>query len=136
MKCENCGAEMGEATVCKFCGHTAPQKEAVQNVTINYYGTAPGAEVVPPLVPPVVAPVVQPVYQTVAQQVSDKSKVVAIVIWLIFGLFGGHQFYAGKMKMGLIYFFTAGLFSIGWLVDGISLFAGTFKDQHGYPIKN
>ena len=102
MKCENCGAEMVEATVCKFCGHPAPQKEAVQNVTINYYGTAPGAEVVPPLVPPVVAPVVQPVYQPVAQQVSDKSKVVAIVIWLIFGLFGGHQFYAGKMKMGLI----------------------------------
>lgn len=132
MKCENCGAEMGEATVCKFCGHTAPQKEAVQNVTINYYGTAPGAEAVPPPV----TPAVQPVYQPVVQQVSDKSKVVAIVIWLIFGLFGGHQFYAGKMKMGLVYFFTVGLFSIGWLVDGISLFTGTFKDQHGYPIKN
>lgn len=132
MKCENCGAEMGEAAVCKFCGHTAPQKEAVQNVTINYYGTAPGAEVVPPLVPPVVPPV----YQPAAQQVSDKNKVVAIVIWLFLGLFGGHQFYAGKMKMGLLYFFTAGLFGIGWLVDGICLFGGTFKDQQGYPIKN
>lgn len=150
MKCENCGAEMGEATVCKFCGHTAPQKEAVQNVTINYYGTAPGAEAVPPLVaPPPVAPgwgtpPPRPVFsipqprvpvQQPVQAASPKSRWVAILLWLLLGYLGAHQFYAGKVGMGILYLFTFGLCSIGWVIDGVSLFAGSFRDRYGLPIR-
>lgn len=33
----------------------------------------------------------------------------------------GHKFYEGKIGMGILYFFTAGFFLIGWLIDLISL---------------
>ncbi len=42
--------------------------------------------------------------------------VVGYIIW-IFGFLGAHRFYYGKPISGTIYFFTLGLFFIGWLVD-------------------
>ncbi len=44
------------------------------------------------------------------------SKVVGYLLW-IFGFTGSHRFYYGKPISGTIWFFTAGLFLIGWLVD-------------------
>jgi TM2 domain-containing membrane protein YozV len=44
------------------------------------------------------------------------SKVVGYVLWL-FGFTGAHRFYYGRQVTGVIWFFTAGLFLIGWLVD-------------------
>jgi TM2 domain-containing membrane protein YozV len=44
------------------------------------------------------------------------SKVVGYVLW-IFGFTGSHRFYYGKPITGTIWFFTAGLFLIGWIVD-------------------
>jgi len=44
------------------------------------------------------------------------SKVVGYVLW-IFGFTGSHRFYFGKPVSGTIWFFTAGLFLIGWIVD-------------------
>ncbi len=38
------------------------------------------------------------------------------ILW-IFGFLGAHRFYYGKPISGTIYFFTLGLFFIGWLVD-------------------
>lgn len=40
--------------------------------------------------------------------------------WILLGflgLFGVHRFYMGKIFTGIIYFFTGGLFTIGWLYD-------------------
>ncbi|MCF6186996.1 MAG: TM2 domain-containing protein [Desulfobulbaceae bacterium] len=42
--------------------------------------------------------------------------VVGYIIW-IFGFLGAHRFYYGKPISGTIYFFTLGLFFIGWIVD-------------------
>ena len=42
--------------------------------------------------------------------------VVGYIIW-IFGFIGAHRFYYGKPISGTIYFFTLGLFFIGWIVD-------------------
>lgn len=42
------------------------------------------------------------------------------VSWLLLtflGLFGVHRMYIGKWITGIIYFFTGGLFLIGWLYD-------------------
>lgn len=38
------------------------------------------------------------------------------ILW-IFGFLGAHRFYYGKPVSGTIYFFTFGLFLIGWIVD-------------------
>jgi TM2 domain-containing membrane protein YozV len=44
------------------------------------------------------------------------SKVMGYVLW-VFGFTGSHRFYFGKPVSGTIWFFTAGLFLIGWLID-------------------
>ena len=44
------------------------------------------------------------------------SKVIGYLLWL-FGFTGAHRFYYGKPISGTIWFFTAGLFLIGWIVD-------------------
>ena len=44
------------------------------------------------------------------------SKVVGYVLW-IFGFTGSHRFYFGKPVSGTLWFFTAGLFLIGWIID-------------------
>ncbi len=44
------------------------------------------------------------------------SKVIGYVLW-IFGFTGAHRFYFGKPISGTIWFLTAGLFLIGWLID-------------------
>jgi TM2 domain-containing membrane protein YozV len=44
------------------------------------------------------------------------SKVIGYLLW-IFGFIGAHRFYYGRQISGTIYFFTLGLFLIGWFVD-------------------
>ena len=44
------------------------------------------------------------------------SLAVGYILW-IFGFLGAHRFYYGKPVSGTIYFFTFGLFLIGWIID-------------------
>ncbi len=44
------------------------------------------------------------------------SKLIGYLLW-IFGFTGSHRFYFGKPVSGTIWFFTAGLFLIGWIID-------------------
>jgi len=44
------------------------------------------------------------------------SKLVGYLLW-IFGFTGAHRFYYGKPISGAIWFFTFGLFGIGWIID-------------------
>ena len=44
------------------------------------------------------------------------SKRIGYLIW-IFGFMGAHRFYFGKQITGVIWFFTAGLLGIGWIID-------------------
>jgi len=41
---------------------------------------------------------------------------IGYLYWL-FGFTGAHRFYYGRPVSGTIYFFTLGVFGIGWLVD-------------------
>jgi TM2 domain-containing membrane protein YozV len=43
-------------------------------------------------------------------------KSIGYILWL-FGFTGSHRFYYGKPITGTIYFFTFGLFLIGWIID-------------------
>ena len=49
-------------------------------------------------------------------QRDTHSLAVGYLLW-IFGFLGAHRFYYGRPVSGTIYFFTFGLFLIGWLVD-------------------
>ena len=47
---------------------------------------------------------------------NTHSKIVGYILW-IFGFMGAHRFYFGRPVSGTIYFFTLGIFLIGWIVD-------------------
>jgi len=49
-------------------------------------------------------------------QQSTHTPVIGYLLW-IFGFTGAHRFYYGRPISGTVYFFTLGLFFIGWLVD-------------------
>lgn len=47
---------------------------------------------------------------------NTHSKLVGYLLWIL-GFLGAHRFYFGKPVTGTIWFFTFGLFGIGWLID-------------------
>jgi hypothetical protein len=50
-----------------------------------------------------------------------KSLLLTYLLWSVGGLFGVHKFYLGRPFIGLLYFFTGGLFLGGWIVDFFTL---------------
>jgi TM2 domain-containing membrane protein YozV len=44
------------------------------------------------------------------------SVLIGYLLW-IFGFMGAHRFYYGKQITGVLWFFTLGLFFIGWIID-------------------
>ena len=65
---------------------------------------------------------------------SSKSKILALILCVFFGYFGAHRFYVGKTGTGVIWLFTVGMFSIGWVVDIVAIFSGRFRDKFGRPL--
>jgi TM2 domain-containing membrane protein YozV len=53
---------------------------------------------------------------TAAVMPNTHSKVMGYLLW-IFGFTGAHRFYYGRQITGTIWFFTFGLFFIGWIID-------------------
>ena len=49
-------------------------------------------------------------------QQTTHTPLIGYLLWL-FGFTGAHRFYYGRPISGTLYFFTLGLFFIGWLVD-------------------
>ncbi len=47
---------------------------------------------------------------------ESHTPVIGYILW-IFGFLGAHRFYYGRPVSGTLYFFTFGLFFIGWLID-------------------
>lgn len=112
-----------ENNSCGYCGH----KEEI----------TPNSTVVPPQSDhPFVQPQVIINNQTITKPtVSTKNKTVALLLCIFLGLLGIHRFYVGKIGTGIIYLFTGGLFGIGWIVDIISIAAGSFKDKLNLPLR-
>jgi TM2 domain-containing membrane protein YozV len=52
----------------------------------------------------------------VDRQQSTHSVFMGYLLW-IFGFIGAHRFYYGKQVSGVIWFFTLGLFFVGWIID-------------------
>lgn len=62
---------------------------------------------------------------------SNKSKITALILCIFLGFLGIHRFYTGSFLLGIIYFFTFGLFGIGVLIDFILILCNSYKDSNG-----
>jgi len=60
------------------------------------------------------------------QDQPTHSVLLGYILW-IFGFIGAHRFYYGKQVTGVIWFFTLGLFFIGWIID-LLLIPGMARD--------
>lgn len=67
--------------------------------------------------------------------ISDKNRTVALVLCIFLGWIGFHRFYLGKTLSGVIYFFTFGVFGIGWFFDSLNILLGNMRDNMGYVIR-
>lgn len=67
-------------------------------------------------------------------KVSNKNAIIALILLIFFGVIGGHQFYAGKIAIGLLYLFTFGIFGIGVIIDFFMIISEKFKDNTGNNI--
>ncbi|MCD8355965.1 MAG: NINE protein [Clostridia bacterium] len=62
---------------------------------------------------------------------SPKSKTLTLVLSIFLGGFGAHRFYVGKYATGFLWFFTAGIFGFGWIIDVLLIIFNKFRDKHG-----
>ena len=63
---------------------------------------------------------------------SNSHNLLIGYILLIFGFTGAHRFYYGRPISGAIYFFTLGLFFIGWFLDIFLMPGLDRKADHKY----
>jgi TM2 domain-containing membrane protein YozV len=65
---------------------------------------------------------------------TDKRILPAFVLCLVFGVFGAHRFYVGKVGTGVLQLVTLGGLGIWFLIDLILIATGAFRDGEGNRI--
>ena len=73
-------------------------------------------------------------FQPYYAPVSPRSRWMAMLLCVLFGVLGAHRFYVGKVGTGLLYLCTGGLFGLGWLWDAAHILFGWFRDAYGLPL--
>jgi len=126
-KCNACGGPI-ENGKCSYCGTAAPAVEQVSNQPEN--SPSGSQQHNPQQYFPPNQTVVNNNY-TYTDNVSPKNKWVALILCIFFGYLGIHNFYAGKVGLGILYLLTFGLFGIGWIVDIIRILTGSYLDKWG-----
>lgn len=58
-----------------------------------------------------------------------------LLIAIFTGWFGGYRFYKKEYMMAIVYFFTCGIFGVGWIIDIINASRGS-KTQEPLPVSN
>ena len=110
--CKYCGAIIPEdAVVCPMCGRQVEQIiQNTPNIVINNDNHTVNTNT-------------NVNRNTVGVQRTgkQKNKWVALLLCLFLGYFGAHKFYEEKLGMGILYFFTCGVFFIGVIIDAIAL---------------
>lgn len=104
--CEHCGSVIAkEAVICPTCGCQVAllrQEQPQQPIIINNsnINNLAGGHIT---------------------HGNPKDKWTSFFLCLFLGCMGAHRFYEGKTGSGVLYFFTGGLFGIGWIVDIIRI---------------
>ncbi len=65
---------------------------------------------------------------------SPKSYMVTLILCFIFGGFGIHRFYVGKVGTGILMLLTLGGLGIWALIDLVLVVSGSFKDSENRAI--
>lgn len=65
------------------------------------------------------------------EKFSEKSRLAALLLCWLLGIFGAHRYYAGKIGTGILMLMTGGGLGIWWLVDFVMVITGAFKDKSG-----
>lgn len=104
--CKHCGQQIDkDCVVCPVCGKQVEDlKSSQQPVVINNTNANTNS-----------------VDVKMENRGKEKNKWVAFVLCLFLGLVGAHKFYEGKILVGVVYIFTAGLFFVGWIIDLIAI---------------
>ena len=80
--------------------------------------------------PPAHVPIVN------TQEAEDKNRwVVTMVLCYMLGWLGIHRLYTGHILIGIVQMLTFGCCMIWWIVDGVMLVTGNFKDADGKTLK-
>lgn len=66
-----------------------------------------------------------------SSDISPKSRLVALLLCIFFGVFGVHRFYVGKVGTGVLQLITIGGLGIWAMVDVILIVVGSFTDGDG-----
>lgn len=104
--CKHCGQQIDkDCVVCPVCGKQVEDlKSSQQPVVINNTNANTNS-----------------VDVKMENRGTEKNKWVAFVLCLFLGLVGAHKFYEGKILVGVVHIFTAGLFFVGWIIDLIAI---------------
>lgn len=65
---------------------------------------------------------------------SGKRILPVFLLCFLFGAFGLHRFYVGKIGTGILMLLTLGLFGIWVVIDLIFIIIGAFTDKDGNKI--
>lgn len=70
------------------------------------------------------------------QKGSKPSYPIIFSLSIFLGIFGGHRFYLGRIKSGILQLLTFGGLGLWTFIDVIMILLGVFKDKSGNPIPN
>ncbi len=67
---------------------------------------------------------------------SEKKILPTFLLCFLFGIFGLHRFYVGKIGTGILHLLTLGCLGLWTLVDLIVIIVGAFTDKSGRKLKS
>ncbi|AUM14444.1 TM2 domain-containing protein [Ketobacter alkanivorans] len=71
------------------------------------------------------------------KRIRSRRKILpALLLCLVFGFFGTHRFYTGKVGTGILQMLTLGGLGLWVLIDAVILISGKFRDAEGAPLKD
>ena len=111
--CKYCASQIhSDAVICTYCGRQVEELRQAQPQVVVQQQSAPA-----------------PVYVQQSQTMVNNNvnvvnmggrpinKWLSFVLCLLFGYWGVHRFYEGKIGTGFLWLFTGGLCGIGWMID-------------------